>query len=151
MAFSRQGLPILDRQETQSAQGTAKGAYVLWEAKAGPPAVLLMASGSEVHTILAAAKQLEQEGIPARVVSFPSWELFADQEESYRESVLPGAVTARLAVEAGASQGWEKWVGAKGAILSIDRFGASAPMAVLQEKFGFTAEAVAKKAKELLA
>jgi len=150
LALTRQKLPILDRQETQSAQGTAKGAYVLWESKAGSPALILMASGSEVHPVLAAAKKLDQEGIPARVVSFPSWELFTAQDAAYRESVLPAACPARLAVEAGVSQGWEKWAGAGGEILSIDRFGASAPMAVLQEKFGFTAEAVFRRAKDLL-
>jgi transketolase len=150
LALTRQNLPVLDRQETGSAQGAARGAYVLWEAKAGSPAVILMASGSEVHPALAAAKQLEQKGIPGRVVSFPSWELFAAQDAAYRESVLPAKVTARLAVEAGVSQGWERWVGGRGAIVSIDRFGASAPLAVLQEKFGFSAEAIAARVVELL-
>jgi transketolase len=150
MALTRQNLPILDRTETQSAQGTAKGAYVLWESKAGAPKLILMASGSEVHPVLAAAKKLDQEGIPARVVSFPSWELFAAQDAAYRESVLPAKCPVRLAVEAGVAQGWEKWVGGGGEILSIDTFGASAPLAVLQEKFGFTADAVLGRAKELL-
>ncbi|MGB7539996.1 MAG: transketolase [Anaerolineales bacterium] len=150
MALTRQNLPIFDRQETQSAQGTAKGAYVLWESKAGAPKLILMASGSEVHLVLAAAKKMDLEGIPARVVSFPSWELFAAQDAAYRESVLPAKQPLRLAVEAGVSQGWEKWVGERGEILSIDSFGASAPLAVLQEKFGFTAEAVLERAKELL-
>jgi transketolase len=109
-----------------------------------------MASGSEVHPVLAAAKKLDQEGIPARVVSFPSWELFAAQDAAYRESVLPAKCPVRLAVEAGVAQGWEKWVGGGGEILSIDTFGASAPLAVLQEKFGFTADAVLGRAKELL-
>ena len=150
MALTRQNLPILDRTEMQSAQGTAKGAYVLWESKAGAPKLILMASGSEVHPVLAAAKKLDQEGIPARVVSFPSWELFAAQDAAYRESVLPAKCPMRLAVEAGVAQGWEKWVGGRGDILSIDTFGASAPLAVLQEKFGFTADAVLGRAKELL-
>jgi len=122
---------------------------VLWESKGGAPAVILMASGSEVHPVLAAAKKLDQEGIAARVVSFPSWELFAAQDPAYRESVLPAKHTARLAVEAGVAQGWEKWVGGRGDILSIDTFGASAPLAVLQEKFGFTAENIAARAKAL--
>jgi transketolase len=150
LALTRQNLPIFDRQETQSAQGTAKGAYVLWESKAGAPAIILMASGSEVHPVLAAAKKLDQEGIPARVVSFPSWELFGAQDAAYRESVLPSQCAARLAVEAGVSQGWEKWIGGQGDILAIDTFGASAPLAVLQEKLGFTADAVLGRAKKLL-
>jgi transketolase len=149
-ALSRQNLPVLDRSECGAAEGTTRGAYVLWEAKGGKPAILLLASGSEVHPVLKAAKQLEAEGIPARVVSFPSWELFAAQDAAYRESVLPGAVTARLAVEAGVAQGWERWTGERGDIISIDRFGASAPLGVLQEKFGFTAEAVASRARKLL-
>jgi transketolase len=148
LAFTRQSLPVLE--ETQQADGTARGAYVLWEAKGGKPAVILMASGSEVHPVLKAAKQLEQEGIPARVVSFPSWELFAAQEAAYRESVLPASIAARLAVEAGVGQGWEKWIGERGDMISIERFGASAPLAVLQEEFGFTAENIAARAKSLI-
>jgi transketolase len=150
LALTRQGLPVLDRQENQSAEGTSKGAYVLWEAKGGKPAVILMASGSEVSLILQAGKQLSQEGIPVRVISFPSWELFASQDGAYRQSVLPAEISLRLAVEAGASQGWERWIGERGAVIAIDRFGASAPMAVLQEKFGFTVEAVVRRAKDLL-
>jgi transketolase len=148
LAFTRQSLPVLE--ETQKADGTARGAYVLWEAKGGKPAMILMASGSEVHPVLKAAKQLEQEGIPARVVSFPSWELFAAQEAAYRESVLPASIAARLAVEAGVGQGWEKWIGERGDMISIERFGASAPLAVLQEEFGFTAENIAARAKSLI-
>lgn len=150
LALTRQNLPVLDRSENRGAEGTAKGAYILWEAKSGKPAVILMASGSEVHPVLKAAKQLEQEGIPARVVSFPSWELFAAQDAAYREAVLPAAVTARLAVEAGVGQGWERWIGERGDMISIERFGASAPLAVLQEKFGFTAENIAARAKSLI-
>jgi transketolase len=112
--------------------------------------VIMMASGSEVHPVLKAARQLDQEGLAVRVVSFPSWELFAAQDAAYRESVLPAAVAARLAVEAGVAQGWEKWVGGRGDIISLERFGASAPLAVLQEKFGFTAEAIAARAKALI-
>jgi transketolase len=148
LALTRQNLPVLE--ETQRQRGTAKGAYILWEPKEGAPAVILMASGSEVHPTLKAAKLLEQEGIPARVISFPSWELFREQDPVYRQSVLPAGISARLAVEAGAAQGWEKWVGERGDILSIDRFGASAPMGVLQEKFGFTAETIAARAKTLI-
>jgi transketolase len=150
LALTRQNLPVLDRQEYQSAQGTAKGAYVLWESKTGKAAIILIASGSEVHPVLKAAKQLEQEGIPARVVSFPSWELFASQDDAYRGSVLPAEIPLRLAVEAGVAQGWERWIGERGEIVSIDRFGASAPLAVLQEKFGFTADAIVQRVKDLL-
>jgi transketolase len=103
-----------------------------------------------VHPVLKAAKQLDQEGTAARVVSFPSWELFAAQDAAYRQSVLPREIPVRLAVEAGVAQGWEKWTGERGAVVSIDRFGASAPAAVLQEKFGFTTEAVLSRVRELL-
>ncbi len=150
LILTRQGVPVLDRAETQSAQGTGSGAYVLWEAKGGAPRAILMASGSEVHLILQAAKQLALEGIPLRVVSFPSWELFAAQDDAYRASVLPAEIPLRLAVEAGIRQGWERWIGERGEMISIDRFGASAPMAVLQEKFGFTVENVVQRTKELL-
>jgi transketolase len=109
-----------------------------------------MASGSEVQLVLQAGKQLALEGIPVRVVSFPSWELFAAQDAAYRRSVLPDEIPLRLAVEAGIRQGWERWIGEGGEMISIDRFGASAPLAVLQEKFGFTAEAVVRRTKELL-
>jgi transketolase len=149
LALTRQNLPVLE--ETRAQMGTAKGAYILWEPKGGKPAAILMASGSEVHPTLQAAKQLEQEGIPARVVSFPSWELFAEQDDAYRLSVIPANAAVRLAVEAGVSQGWEKWVGERGDVISIERFGASAPLVVLQEKFGYTAEAVVRRTKELLA
>jgi len=148
LALTRQNLPVLE--ETLSVKGTAKGAYVLWEAKARLPSAILMASGSEVHPVLKAGKQLEQEGIPTRVVSFPSWELFTAQDPKYRQSVLPAEIPVRLAVEAGVAQGWEKWIGDRGEALSIERFGASAPLAVLQEKFGFTADAVVRRTKELL-
>jgi transketolase len=109
-----------------------------------------MASGSEVQLILQAGKQLMLEGIPVRVVSFPSWELFAAQDGAYRKSVLPAEIPLRLAVEAGIRQGWDRWIGERGEMLSIDRYGASAPMAVLQEKFGFTVEAVVRRTKDLL-
>jgi len=150
LALTRQNLPVLDRADCKSAEGAAKGAYVLWESKSGKPQLILLASGSEVHPALKAAKQLDDEGIAVRLVSFPSWELFAGQDAAYRESVLPAAVTARLAVEAGVSQGWERWIGDKGGMISLERFGASAPLAVLQEKFGFTAEAIAARARALI-
>jgi transketolase len=150
LILTRQGVPVLDPKENQSARGTRSGAYVLWEAKGGPPRAILMASGSEVHLILQAAKQLALEEIPVRVVSFPSWELFAEQDAAYRKSVLPAEIPLRCAVEAGIRQGWERWIGDRGDMISIDRYGASAPMAVLQEKFGFTVEAVVRRMKDLL-
>jgi transketolase len=148
--LTRQGVPVLDQKENNSAQGTRSGAYVLWEPKGGAPRAILMASGSEVQLVLQAGKQLLLQGIPVRVVSFPSWELFAAQDGAYRRSVLPAEIPLRLAVEAGIRQGWERWIGDRGDMLSIERYGASAPMAVLQEKFGFTVEAVVQRTKGLL-
>ncbi len=150
LVLTRQGVPVLDQKEVQSAQGTRMGAYILWEAERGTPRAILMASGSEVHLILQAAKKLALEGIPVRVVSFPSWELFAAQGEAHRQWVLPAEIPLRLAVEAGIRQGWDRWIGERGAMLSIDRYGASAPLVVLQEKFGFTVENVVRMTKELL-
>ncbi len=117
----------------------------------GNPELILMASGSEVNLIYEAAKKLAAKGLKVRAVSFPSWELFEEQDEAYREAVLPKGVRARVAVEAGAGLGWDRYVGLDGAIISLDRFGASAPAKVLFEKFGFTVENVVAKAKELLA
>ena len=150
LILTRQNVPVLDQKENHSARGVGSGAYVLWEAGAGAPRAVLMASGSEVQLILQAGKQLMLEGIPVRVVSFPSWELFAAQDGAYRKSVLPAEIPLRLAVEAGIRQGWDRWIGERGEMLSIDRYGASAPMAVLQEKFGFTVEAVVRRTKDLL-
>jgi transketolase len=123
---------------------------VLREAAGGAPELILMGSGSEVHLLVAAAASLESAGIAVRVVSFPSWKLFAAAPRAYREAVLPVAVSARVAVEAGTSLGWERWVGAGGAIHGIDHFGASAPAAALADKFGFTVERVIALAREVL-
>jgi len=109
-----------------------------------------MASGSEVSLIMEAGLRLAAEGISIRLVSFPSWELFSAQDVEYREKVLPASIKARLAVEAGVSQGWDRWVGDQGAIIAMDRFGASAPAKILFEKFGFTADAVIEIAMELV-
>jgi transketolase len=114
------------------------------------PELILMASGSEVGLIVEAGLRLAAEGVNVRLVSFPSWELFEAQEAEYRQAVLPPSVRARLAVEAGAAQGWERWVGDGGAVIAMDRFGASAPAKVLLEQFGFTVENVIAKARELL-
>jgi transketolase len=150
LILTRQSLPTLDRSLVDSASELAKGAYVLSDFGDREPSLILMASGSEVSLIYGAAARLAAEGVNVRAVSFPSWELFEQQDEAYREAVLPKRVSKRLAVEAGAGLGWERYVGTQGAVVSMERFGASAPAKVLFEKFGFTVENVIEKAKELL-
>ena len=139
----------MDRTRFPAAEGLHKGAYVLWQSGAGTPGVILIGSGSEVATVLEAGQSLAKEGINVRVVSMPSWDLFEKQPEAYRESVLPAACTRRIAVEAGSSMGWERYVGPAGRVVAINHFGASAPAKVLAEKFGFTAAGVARVAREL--
>jgi transketolase len=148
LALTRQNVPTLDRSKFASAEGVQKGAYVL-NPDVQKPDVILMATGSEVMLIVAAQKLLAEKGIQARLVSMPCWELFLEQSDDYRESVLPASVKRRLGVEAGVSFGWSAWVGEEGALLTMDRYGASAPAAVLQEKFGFTAEHVAQLAQSI--
>ena len=150
MILTRQGLPIVDRSEHASAEGVARGAYTLIDAPNGDPAVILLASGSEVSLALAARKLLAERGVGARVVSMPSWELFDAQPAEYRESVLPRSVAARLAVEAAIAQGWEKYVGSTGDVVAMSGFGASAPAKALFERFGFTPQAIADRALALL-
>jgi transketolase len=150
LILTRQSLPTLDRSLADSASELAKGAYVLSDFGDKQPDLILMASGSEVSLIYEAAARLSAEGVNVRAVSFPSWELFEQQDMAYREAVLPKRVSKRLAVEAGASLGWERYVGTDGAVLSMERFGASAPAKVLFEKFGFTVDNVIERAKELL-
>jgi transketolase len=150
LVLTRQNVATLDRGLYAPASGLRRGAYVLADFGEGEPEVILMASGSEVSLILAAAGKLAAEGRNVRAVSFPSWELFEAQEQAYRDQVLPPQVGARLAVEAGVSQGWEKWVGACGQALAQEGFGASAPGKVNFEKFGFTAARVIEKAEMLL-
>jgi len=149
LALTRQDLPTLDRTRYASADGVRQGAYVLSDAKDGKPTLILLASGSEVALILAAADQLQAAGIAVRCVSMPSWELFDAQPQSYRDQVLPPNVSARLAVELGVSQGWDRYVGAKGDMLGVDRFGASAPANVLLREYGFTVDNVVARAKAL--
>jgi len=149
LLLSRQGLPVLKRAREIGTEGVARGAYVLSDAKSGTPAVVVIATGGEVTLAIDAAAELAGRGIEARVVSMPSWELFAEQPEDYRRRVLPPAVP-RLAVEAGVTLGWRDIVGDTGAVIGIDRFGASAPGAEVVEKFGLTVEAVVKKAVELV-
>jgi transketolase len=148
--MTRQVVPILDRSRLAAASGLQRGAYVLAEAPNGKPDLLLLATGSEVPLALAAAEKLTVEGIHARVVSFPSWELFAEQDAAYRELVLPAGVHARLALEAGIGMGWERWVGERGAVLSIEGYGASAPFEVVYAKYGYTIDNVISRAKALL-
>lgn len=150
LALTRQNLPIIDRGKYGSAEGLARGAYVLADAKGGAPEIVLIASGSEVSLALDAYEALSAQGVRARVVSMPSWDLFEAQPQSYRDEVLPAEVTARLAIEAAAPLGWERYVGQKGAVIGMTRFGASAPYKVLAEKFGFTATNVVARARALL-
>ncbi|WP_448125174.1 transketolase [Pseudomonas veronii] len=146
MVLSRQPLPTLDRTQYAAASGAAQGAYVL--AGATHPEVILLATGSEVSLAVAAYEQLKGEGIAAQVVSMPSWELFEEQPTAYRDSVLPPAVTARVVVEQAGPLGWDRYVGQTGAKVVMNSFGASAPLAKLQEKFGFAVENVVKLAKQ---
>lgn len=149
LILTRQNLPTLDRQKLAPAAGLARGAYILSEPKDEEPRLILLASGSEVHLVLEAAGRLEQEGMAVRVVSMPSWELFAAQSEEYQQQVLPRYVTARLAVEAGLTDGWHRYVGDQGRVIGIDHFGASAPAAVLFEKFGFTVDNIVDQALQM--
>ncbi len=151
LVLTRQGLPILDREQLAPAEGLYRGAYILSKEKANTPDIILMASGSEVQLILAAQSKLNEEGVNARVVSMPSWELFEEQAQSYRDQILPRSVRKRLAVEAGATMGWHKWVGDEGDVLGIDRFGASAPGNENFRRYGFTVENILAKVKKLLA
>jgi len=149
LALTRQKLPVLFEAARGSSRTVARGAYVLAESS-GISDVILIASGSEVHLALEARDLLAEKGIAVRVVSMPSWELFDAQPASYRESVLPPSVTARLAIEAGVTQGWARYVGPAGDVMGLDRFGASAPYKVLMEEFGFTAGAVVERVLRLL-
>jgi len=149
LVLTRQGVPVLDRRQMPD-DAIDRGAYVYRDPDGVDPQVVLIGTGSEVGLCIAAADLLAADGIASRVVSMPCMERFQSQPASYRDEVLPPAVGARLSVEAGTSFGWDRWIGEKGASVSIDHFGASAPAAVLAEKFGFTAEAVAARARELL-
>jgi transketolase len=150
LALSRQPLPTLDRTKYASAAGVAKGAYVLADPPGGNPEVILIATGSEVCLAVDAHERLLAEGIKSRVVSMPSWDIFEHQSKEYRASVLPPAVTARVAVEQGSTLGWERYVGTTGKVIGMKTFGSSAPLAELQKHFGFHPDKVAAAAKELL-
>jgi len=152
LVFCRQDLPTLDREQLASAEGLRRGAYVLSDTRPddATPALILIATGSEVHLIVAAAHRLGEEGVSVRCVSMPSWELFEAQSEVYRHSVLPASVTARLAVEAGVPQGWSRYVGDAGDMLGVDRYGASAPGDTVMAQYGFTVDNVCARARALL-
>jgi transketolase len=150
LMLSRQALPTLDRQRYTSAAGLARGAYVLADPAEGEPDVILIATGSEVAMTVDAYERLSADGIRARVVSMPSMELFDKQPRAYRDEVLPPSVTARVSVEKGSTFGWDRWVGLTGAIIGMSTFGASAPLKVLQAKFGFTVEHIVAAARAQL-
>jgi transketolase len=150
LMLSRQGLPTLDREKYASATGVVRGAYVLADPPEGSPEVILIATGSEVAMTVEAYERLTADGIKARVVSMPSMELFDKQDQSYRDEVLPPSVTARVSVEKGTTFGWDRWVGSTGAIIGMSTFGASAPLKVLQAKFGFTTDNIVATARAQL-
>jgi transketolase len=150
LILTRQDVPTLDRTQFAAADGLRGGAYVLSDAPNGRPDIILIATGSEVSLIVAAGQKLTENEINVRIVSMPSWELFDAQSRSYRDTVLPPSARARLAVEAGATQGWCKYVGGEGDVIGVDHFGASAPGKVMMCEYGFTAENICKRALELV-
>jgi transketolase len=150
LVLTRQALPTLDRTKYAAASGVAKGAYVLADAPDTAPDVILIGTGSEVSLCVEAYEKLQAEGIKARVVSMPSWEIFEQQDSAYKESVLPAKVTARVSVEMASTFGWERYVGPKGRIVGMHRFGASAPLKDLLKYFGFTVDAVVAQARQAI-
>jgi len=150
LVLTRQNLPTFDRSKFAAASGTAKGAYILADAPGGKPDVILMGTGSEVSLCVEAYEKLKAEGIHARVVSMPSWEIFEKQDAAYKESVLPSSITARVSVEMAATFGWERYVGLKGRKVGMHRFGASGPLKDLLKFFGFTADVVAEEARKAI-
>jgi len=151
LVLSRQKLPVFDRDRFAPAAGLMRGAYVMADAEAGAPQVILIGSGSEVQLCVEARARLGQKGVAARVVSMPSWELFERQDEAYREAVLPSHVEARVAVEMGATIGWDRYVGRCGDVIGVHSFGASAPIKDLLKKFGFVADKVVEAAESQIA
>jgi transketolase len=144
-------LPVFDRNRYASAQGLARGAYVMADAQNGQPKLILIGTGSEVHLCVEVYERLRREGIAARVVSMPSWELFEQQDEAYRHSVLPPQVKARVTVEAGSPIGWDRYAGSSGTIIAMRSFGASAPIKDVMAKFGFTPDKVMDAARQQIA
>jgi transketolase len=150
LLMTRQAVPVIDRTRFSPAEGLKHGAYVLADSPSGRPEVLILASGSEIQPALAAYQKLTEERISARLVSMPSWELFENQPEEYKNRVIPRESLIRVSMEAGVTQGWHKHIGSGGEAVGIDHFGASAPAKVLLEKFGFTPENIVRRAKDLL-
>jgi transketolase len=150
LALSRQALPTLDRTKYAPASGVARGAYVLADAPGGKPDIILIATGSELSLAVQAHETLVSQGIRSRVVSMPSWDVFESQSQEYRDSVLPPAIEARVAIEQASTFGWDRYVGRKGRVIGMHTFGASAPLKELQTKFGFEPERVVAVAKEVL-
>jgi len=150
LALTRQAVPTIDRSIYAAASGLEKGAYVLADLGAIRPQIIFMASGSEVALIIEAGSRLAADGVGVRVVSFPSWELFEEQDMAYQNSVLLPAVTARIAVEAGVSQGWWRWVGQSGRVIGVNKFGASAPAKIVFQKYGFTVENILAQANQMI-
>lgn len=149
LALTRQSLPVLDRTKLADAKGTLKGAYILSEEEGQTPDVILLASGSEIQLVVEAQESLREKDIDARVVSMPSWELFEEQSDAYKENILPSSVKNRLAIEAGVKQGWNKYVGDKGVVMGVEKFGSSAPYQVLFEKYGLTVENIVQNVKDM--
>lgn len=150
LILTRQNVPTLDREKFAKADGLAKGAYVLYQSKAGDPDLIILATGSEVSLAISCLPELEARGINTRIVSFPCWSLFEAQPKAYRDSVLPPTVKNRFSIEAGRTMGWERWIGENGASLGIDHFGQSAPGNLVFEKYGFTVENVLKRIDEMM-
>jgi transketolase len=150
LLLSRQSTPTIDRQIFSPAAGVSRGAYILADMGAEDPDIVLMASGTEVDLIVKAGLKLAAEGINTRLVSFPSWELFEAQDQAYRDRVLSPKYPRRLAIEAGVAQGWARWVGDQGSIISVETFGASAPVGVLYEQYGLTVDRLIDRTKEML-
>jgi transketolase len=150
LIFSRQALPIFDRTSLGAASGARRGGYVLADTPRTPD-LILIGTGSEVALAMEARDVLSQDGLAVRVVSLPSWELFEAQPRAYRDEVLPPTVLARIGIEAAAPLGWERWVGPRGDIIGLHRFGASAPVADIYNHLNFTADYIVQRARELLA
>lgn len=150
LSLSRQKAALIDREKYATADGTRKGAYILAEATDGTPQLIILASGTEVGLAMETREAMESEDVPTRVVSMPCWELFEEQTSEYKSEVLPETITARLAIEAGVRQGWERYIGLKGDAITVDKFGASAPAGIVFERYGFTLENAVSKAKALV-
>jgi transketolase len=151
LVLTRQNIPTLDRTKYAAASGVARGAYILADSPGGQPEVILMGTGSELSLCVDAYEKLKAEGVKARVVSMPSWEIFEKQDAAYRQSVFPDAVTARVSVEMATTFGWDRYVGPKGRMIGMHRFGASAPLKDVLKKFGFTVDVVIAEARSAMA